>query len=258
MGTEPRLCDDHTNGWTVRYSGAQPPRFGCPECLKIYKGEAPAGPPLEDLKQFSRLDDAAKRRVLLGKERFSVVFWDLECTHLKPNVGRILCGGFKPLDGEPYLFDGLERRFRKPDVYDDSALAIAIRDELEKYDIIVGHNSKLFDTKFLNARLIRVGERTKSAQYQVDTMWSWRSKISAWSGLDNVQQFALAEAETTKTKVSWPEWMRALGWDKPLRDAAMAEIVDHCRRDTIVLEDAYKLMAGAGVIRSLRKDGGVL
>lgn len=256
--SEPRLCDDHLNGWTPRYSGRQPPRFGCPECWKIYQGAVPAPAAIEDLKGFSRLTDGAKRRVLLGEERFRIAFWDLECTHLKPNVGRILCASFKPLGEDPYTFDALTRGFKKADVYDDSALAVAIRDELEKFDIIVGHNSKLFDTKFLNSRLIRVGERTKPAQYQVDTMWSWRSKFSAWSGLDNVQQFALEDAEVTKTKVAWPQWMRALGWNLDLARTAMDEIVDHCERDVIVLEEAYRLMAGANVIRSLRRDGGVL
>lgn len=225
--------------------------------MKIYTGEAPQGADLE-LKQFSKLDDFAKRRILLGEERFSVVFYDLECTHLKPNVGRMLCCSFKPIGQEVYTFDAHQRRFKQRDTYDDSALAVAIRDELEKYDIIVGHNSKLFDTKFLNSRLIRAGERIKVAQYQVDTMWSWRSKFNAWSGLDNVQKFSLPDAQTTKTSVEWPQWMRALGWDKPLRDAAMQEIVDHCERDVVVLEEVYRLIANAGVIRSLRRDGGVL
>lgn len=251
------LCDDHRNGWTVRYSGKAPPRFGCPECLKIYAGEAPAEPVLE-LKQFSKLDEYGKKRILLGEERFSICFFDLECTHLKPNVGRILCCSFKTLGGKVYTFEALERRFKDQDVYDDSRLAVAIREELEKFDIVVGHNSKMFDTRFLNSRLIRVSERTKRAQYQIDSMWSWRSKFSAWSGLDNVQKFALPDAEVTKSPVEWAQWMRALGWNRELARKAMDEIVDHCERDVIVLEEVYRLIAGANVIRSIRRDGGVL
>jgi uncharacterized protein YprB with RNaseH-like and TPR domain len=122
----------------------------------------------------------------------------------------------------------------------------------------VGWNSKFFDAKFINSRCIRVGERTKEAQYHVDGMWSWRSKFSAWSGLNAVQQFSLPGAETTKTSVAWEEWMRALGWDKKLRESAMAEIIDHCERDVVVLEDVYRLLVGANVVRSIRRDGGVL
>jgi hypothetical protein len=52
--------------------------------------------------------------------------------------------------------------------------------------------------------------------------------------------------------------MRAIGWDKELREQAMAEIEDHCERDVVVLEDVYRAMVQAGVVRSIRKDGGIL
>src|SRR3990172_12421667 len=74
----------------------------------------------------------------------SVVSWDLECTSLSGMVGRILCSSFKPLGEEPYTFRGDRKPYRNGDIADDSKLAIAIRDDLEKYDILVGHNSKLF------------------------------------------------------------------------------------------------------------------
>jgi len=212
---------------------------------------------ISDLKDFRKLDTQGKERVLLGEAGFSVVLFDLECTHLKPNVGRILCCSFKPLNQPTYTYTAIDRRFKMRDVYDDGALATAVRDELEKYDIIVGHNSKMFDTKFLNSRLLRAGERVKKAQTQVDTMWSWRSKASAWSGLAAIQQF-IDNAGPEKTVIDWPQWMRALGWDKELREAAMAEIVEHCELDVTVLERAYRFMVERDVVRSIRKDGGVL
>ena len=212
---------------------------------------------ISELKQFGKLDSPAKQRVLLGGEQFSIVGFDLECTSLKPNVGRILCCSFKPLGGDVYTFTAHDRRFMEPDNYDDGKLARAIRDELERYDIILGWNSKMFDTKFLNSRLLRSGERTKKAQYHVDGMWSFRSKASAWSGLARVQEF-LTPNTTEKTKVAWEAWMRALGWDKKLRVEAMAEIVDHCERDVVVREDVYRLLVQADVIRGLRRDGGIL
>jgi len=251
------LCDDHRRGNTTRYLGIYAPRTDCGPCWSIFREKHPAGS-VEDLRHFSKLDQEGKSKVLLGDGPFSIAMYDLECTHLKPNVGRILCASFKPLGGDVYTFHGLEGRFRKPDVYDDSALAVAIRDELERYDVIVGWNSKLFDTRYVNARLIRAGARIKKAQYQIDGMWSWRSKFNAWSGLDSVQKFVHPGAEVEKTHIAWEQWMRALGWDKKLREAAMAEIVDHCERDVIVLEEVYRLLASSTVIRSLRRDGGVL
>ncbi len=52
--------------------------------------------------------------------------------------------------------------------------------------------------------------------------------------------------------------MRAIGWDSQLRQQAVDEIIDHCERDVLVLEEVYLQIAAAGAIRSLRKDGGVM
>lgn len=211
---------------------------------------------IEELRHFGKLSDEGKQRVLLGDGKFSVVMFDIEATHLKPNVGRIICCSFKPIGGEVYTFHALEKRNMKRDVYDDSSLAGSIRDELEKYDIIVGWNSKDFDLRFINSRNLRVRSRTKRAQYHVDGLWAWKSKASAWAGLSSIQQFV--DLETSKTKIDWRAWMRVLGWDKKLREEALAEIVDHCERDVTVLEQAYRILVETNVIRSLRRDGGIL
>lgn len=209
------------------------------------------------LQDFNRFPEDIKRRVLLGETGLKIVAFDLECTSLKPNIGRILCASFLSLGGEPYTFSGIDRPYKKADVYDDSRLALAIRDELEKFDIIIGHNGKMFDTKFLNTRLMRVGLRTKKAQVQIDTMWSWRSKSSGWSGLDAIQKFMLPDG-AHKTDIQWEMWMRALGWSKTLRDEAMASITEHCENDVRVLMEVYLRLVDMNVIRSIKKDGGVL
>jgi uncharacterized protein YprB with RNaseH-like and TPR domain len=214
-----------------------------------------------DLRAFGKMTMDGRKNVLLGgSDGFNIVGFDIEATHLKPNVGRILCCSFKPLGGEVYTLHGHDKRYMKKDVYDDSALAIAIRDELEKYDILIGWNSRMFDVKFINARLMRVGARTKDNQWHVDGMWQVRTKSAAWSGLDSVQKFILPDAseENTKTSVEWQKWMQALGWDKQLRGAAMAEIVDHCERDVRVLEDVYRQLVNTNSIRALRRDGGII
>jgi len=210
------------------------------------------------LKGFTKLDVPARIRVLLGQEQFSIVHFDLECTSLKPNVGRIICASFLPQDGEdPYTFHAIERKFMRPDNQDDGALASAIRDELEKYDIIVGWNSKMFDLKFLNSRLLHAGERTKNPQHHVDGMWAWRSKASAWSGLAAAQQYIAPDGDE-KTKIEWDQWVRVLGWNKELREAAMAEITHHCELDVRVLREVYTRIVKANVVRGLRRDGGIL
>jgi len=114
----------------------------------------------------------------------------------------------------------------------------------------------MFDTKFINARNLKAGQRTKKPQYQVDTFWSWKSKARAWGSLKAIQEFL--STPTEKTSISWGAWMNALGWDSNLRTKAMDEIVDHCILDVNALEEVYVALVQADVIRSLRHDGGVL
>lgn len=212
---------------------------------------------LVTLEDFNRYDTEVKQRILRGDTGARIVGFDLECTSLKPTVGRILCASFMPIGGEPYTLTGLDKGIKRADVYDDSRLALKIRQELESYDIIIGHNSKNFDLKFLNSRLLRVGERSKFAQYHIDTMWSWRSKSSAWSKLDSIQKFMMPDG-VSKTEIEWEQWMRALGWSKKLRDQAMAVIQEHCENDVRVLMAVYGMLVDANVIRTIKKDGGVL
>jgi uncharacterized protein YprB with RNaseH-like and TPR domain len=216
------------------------------------------GGPVNDLRIFSRLSRDEQTTILLGKdERFKVAMFDIEATNLNANIGRILCCSFKPLGEDVYTFHGHEKRFMEVDNNDDGALAIAINNELETYDIIVGWNSKQFDIKFVNARAVAAGGQTKEKQYHVDGMWAYRSKMRAWSGLASVQQF-LDGNGPQKTTIDWRRWVQALGWDKELREAAMKEITHHCELDVEVLERVYIKLVKANVIRSIRMDGGIL
>jgi uncharacterized protein YprB with RNaseH-like and TPR domain len=166
-----------------------------------------------------------------------LVAFDLECTSLSGMIGRILCCSFKDItpaqDGKVRTFRADKAPYRQKDIVDDSKLAIAIRDELEKYEVIVGHNSKLFDKKFLNARLLRAGERPLKPMWHIDTMWVVRTNFRISSKLDNVQQFlGLSEK---KTPIAWEQWARGAAFDAK----AMTEIVTHCEQDVKVLEQAY-------------------
>lgn len=156
-------------------------------------------------------------------------------------VGRILCCSFKPIvwgagpnDNPPYTFRGDAKEYRsRGDVADDSKLVIAIRDELESADLIVAHNGKLFDSKFLNGRLFKAGARPRATRFFFDTMWTVRTHMRISSKLANVQTFAGLSEE--KTPISWDNWQRGAAFDRK----AMDEIVHHCEQDVAVLEQAY-------------------
>lgn len=169
-----------------------------------------------------------------------IVGWDLECSSLSGMMGRILCSGFKffvPSEfgqSAPYVFRGDDKKFfNRKNVADDAELAIATRDELERFDIVVAHNGILFDRKFLNARLMKIGERPLNPMFFIDTMWIVRTHMRTSSKLDNVQQFLGLPDE--KTKITWDDWQRAMSGDRLAMDA----IVEHNIQDLKVLEQAY-------------------
>ena len=169
-----------------------------------------------------------------------IVAFDLETTDLKALMGRLLCCSFYPITTEnarvrPYTFRADRAPWKLKDPIDDSKLAIAIRDELEKYHMIVSWNGKLFDAPFLNARLLKARERPLRAQLHLDAMWyaGGSSNRIGSKKLVNVQKFLGLPEE--KTAITWENWQRAaLGATK-----SFDEVVHHCEMDVRVLAGAY-------------------
>lgn len=165
-----------------------------------------------------------------------IVFADTESTDLKAMMGRILCASFVTLDGEPYTFRFDEKPWIGKNKIDDAKLCVAIRDELEKFNLIVGWNSKLHDIPLLNARLAKAGQRPYHCQnFHLDAMWyAGGSSMKIGSRkLDNVAKFFSLNEQ--KTDISWDEWQLAGAGDK----AAMQTVVHHCEQDVKVLRDTY-------------------
>lgn len=178
-----------------------------------------------------------------------IAAFDIETTSLRAMMGRILCASFFPVyNAEPnelriapkaYTLRGDKAPFRDPeDNINDTALCVALRDELEKYNMILTWNGKQFDVPFLNARLARAGERVFKPQFHLDLMY-YAGGVSMRVGsrkLVNVQKYlGLA---TEKTDISWDQWQRAATLDRQ----AMNEVVEHCEADVVVLAQAYHKM----------------
>lgn len=176
-----------------------------------------------------------------------IVAFDCETTDLKALMGRILCCSFYPIvgsekvGGDVYTLRGDAKKLKDRDIINDHKLVCAIRDELEKYNVIVGWNSKLFDLPMINARLAKYGERLCHPQMHLDLMY-YAGGCSLRIGskkLVNVQKYFQLGEE--KSEIAWEQWQRAAALDK----AAMDEVVDHCERDVKVLNEAYWKMIGS-------------
>lgn len=167
-----------------------------------------------------------------------ILAFDLECTSLSGMIGRVLCCSFKSIvpdrTGQLYTLRGDDRRFRnRRDVADDSKLVTAIRDELSRHDVWIAHNGKMFDRKFLNARLLKAQAEPLPQRFFVDTMWIVRSHLRVSSKLQNLQEFL--NLQDSKTPITWDNWIRGAAFDR----AAMNKIVEHCEKDVEVLEGTY-------------------
>lgn len=173
-----------------------------------------------------------------------VLAFDTESTDLKAMMGRILCASFAWLDskdgqvevGPRYTFRGDKTPWKGKRLIDDAKLCVAIRDELEKANVIVGWNSKLHDIPLLNARLAKAGERAFNPHLHLDLMWyAGGSSMKIGSRkLDNVAKYF--ELPAQKTAISWDMWMAAGAGDAE----AMDVVIEHCEADVEVLGQAYQ------------------
>lgn len=172
-----------------------------------------------------------------------VLFFDTESTDLKAMMGRILCASFAWAEvtdgtvevGEPFTFRYDRKPWRGQKVIDDSRLCVAIREQLEQANVIVGWNSKLHDIPLLNARLAKAGHRHFYPHLHLDLMWyAGGSSMKIGSRkLDNVAKYFNLPAQ--KTAISWDDWQCAGAGNTE----AMDVVVEHCEADVLVLGQAY-------------------
>lgn len=96
-----------------------------------------------------------------------IVSWDLETTDLKALMGRILCCSFIEIraghGAKPYTFRADRAPWKGKRLIDDGQLAVAIRNELEKYHMIVGWNCLDGSTPILTRDLRWVPAQTLQA-----------------------------------------------------------------------------------------------
>lgn len=177
-----------------------------------------------------------------------IVAYDIETSDLKAMMGRVLCASFLPIVDKDFLKGVPQKYHPKPytlrwddeefvneeDITDDSKLVVGIRDELTKYNAIVTWNGKMFDNRFINAKLLEYGEAPLTTQFHYDPMWTVRNGIRVGSAkLINIQKYLNLPDE--KTDITWKDWQRAQAGDV----CAVDTVVEHCEQDVRVLVQAY-------------------
>lgn len=172
--------------------------------------------------------------------RFAIV--DLECSELHSDAGHLICGGIKEL-GKPPVIIGLADVKRNDDPTTiDEALALRLREELEKFDGWITWNGKLFDVPFLNDRLTLCGHDLLEKRFHLDMMWFARMGQSRMKSSRLGWVAAQLGVKAKKTDLDIKTWKRASA--EALRGFKGGKsnyqyIIDHNRADLYVTEGVY-------------------
>jgi len=165
---------------------------------------------------------------------FRLTFWDLETTNLTAIMGRILVCAFADEFGQTKALRYED--YPGKSVIDDGPLGTAIRDELEKSDVWVTWNGKLFDVPLLNSRLLKAGERPlRSDVKHIDLMYYAGGQFNRIGSrkMENVSKFV--NSPNRKTPLDWETWQMAAVGDR----AAMDSVVEHGLADVLVTRDLF-------------------
>ena len=199
----------------------------------------------EERKKFDQSSKALEKPNLGAERTFPDVitwepaFFDLETTNLKANFGRILCASVADMYGNVRTFRIDEAPWKRPRRRDDIALAVALRDYLEEFDVLVGWYSKMFDIPYLNTRLLIGNERPlRSDMMHFDPIWKAKKGSMA---LHSARLDAVAKTfrlEVQKTGLDPEIWNDAADGDRE----AMDYVVEHCEKDVLVLRLAFHIL----------------
>lgn len=164
-----------------------------------------------------------------------ILIWDIESTGLNATFGTILCIGYKWYDEDDvHVFTILDKKRGKKDMLNDKHLVEEFVKVYEQADYHISWYGDRFDVPMLKSRMIKHGLPPLAPIYSLDLWKQVRYTFKLHSNrLVTWQQFLQVEDE--KSQIDFDAWLRAAQGDKD----SLAEVVDHCRRDVLVLEEVF-------------------
>lgn len=167
-----------------------------------------------------------------------ILTWDLECSGLSADFGIILTAGFKEVGkGKPEVLNILDYRDQSGDlIRAEKRLLKDISKRLLDCDVWLTHYGTWYDVVFVNSRLLYHRLPILPPNYaHLDTWKIARNRLKLRNNrLITISEFLGTEDE--KNAIKPEQWIRAMGGHRP----SMDYIVEHCRRDVLVLEEVYE------------------
>lgn len=166
-----------------------------------------------------------------------ILAWDIEASNLNADFGIVLCVGFKEFEaGKPEVYNVLDYLGTDHDLIKaERRLLKDVSRRLLESDVWLTHYGTWYDVPFVNSRLLYHNLPVLPANYShIDTWKISRNRLKLRNNrLITISEFLGTEDE--KNAIKPEHWLRALGGHRP----SMGYIVEHCRRDVLVLEEAY-------------------
>lgn len=167
-----------------------------------------------------------------------ILAYDIEASNLAADFGIVLTFGSKIVEhDEPVeVLNILDYAGADGDlIRAEKQLLKDICKRMLDSDVWLGHFSTYYDLPFLNTRLLYHKLPVLPANYsQIDTWKIARNRLKLRNNrLITISEFLGTEDE--KNAIRPEQWIRALGGHRP----SMDYIVEHNRRDVLVLEEAY-------------------
>lgn len=167
--------------------------------------------------------------------------FDIEASNLSANFGVLLTACFKELGTRKII------SFSKKNESSDFFLTRQIINELNNYDIIVTWFGRYYDVPFL---------RTRQMINQIPFFIDPRIKhLDLWFVTKQFLKFTNNRLDTVSTDLGFAEKTRINGeiWTKALagNKKALKYILDHNKKDVLVLEKVYNTYQKNGILRQI-------
>jgi uncharacterized protein YprB with RNaseH-like and TPR domain len=165
-----------------------------------------------------------------------ILAWDIEASNLNADFGVVICVGFKDVgEGKPVVLR-IDDYPGRDIIAQERNLLVDVADRLLGGDVWLTHFGTYYDIPFVNTRLLYHRLPTLPSGYpSIDTWKVARNRLKLRNNrLITISEFLGTEDE--KNAIRPEQWLKALSGHRPSLDY----IVEHCRRDVLVLEEAYE------------------
>lgn len=167
-----------------------------------------------------------------------IIGFDIETTHLKANMGHILCAVAQPLGGKPktWRIDKTPGFGKTPQSFvNDMQMVMDIVDYLNNNaEVIITHYGTYFDLPFVDTRALFWKLPTLAPVAHLDLWKTSRKKLALTSNRQATVN-DLISAEHQKYKPGWEVWRKAQYGDRK----ALNVLAEYCRNDVAGLLDNY-------------------